>query len=392
MASILREMEHPVAITMWDFGWLLRHYEGGGFEDWDKALDELVERGYNAIRMDCFPHLVACDDYDEFDFPYSPDKCSIWHHDRDVRVNVKEALKEFLPKCFKRNIYIGLSTWIQWPVQRPRLMEKQDLINAWDKTMQFLNDNDLLHNILYVDFLNEYPYCHGFSALKRLAQQLDGLDRPVTETNMQDDVEGGFGENGRKFLKDYSREIITYFKEKWPGFDYQLCITTNINDFHPEKTADFSCYGAMDMHLWFAHYPHWWDMQIAIENADTVEKQNAVFEKIDREWAKNGEEMLKWMEKETERYAKWSRQYNAPLGNTEGWGMVGWAPKTDNWKFIKQSAEYCVDICLRNNYSFICTSNFTHPFFEELWNDVQWHKTMTSKIRSATVDRFWLER
>lgn len=58
---------------MWDFSWLLRHHPCGEFEDWDAVLDGLVERGYNAIRLDVFPNLVAADAQgrvtEEFHFP-----------------------------------------------------------------------------------------------------------------------------------------------------------------------------------------------------------------------------------------------------------------------------------------------------------------------------------
>ena len=49
----------PRAITMWDFSWLERRWPGAGYEDWDQVLDELSERGYNAIRIDAYPHLIA---------------------------------------------------------------------------------------------------------------------------------------------------------------------------------------------------------------------------------------------------------------------------------------------------------------------------------------------
>jgi hypothetical protein len=37
--------KHPRAITMWEFSWIERHWPGAGYEDWDRALDELRERG-----------------------------------------------------------------------------------------------------------------------------------------------------------------------------------------------------------------------------------------------------------------------------------------------------------------------------------------------------------
>ena len=43
---------NALAITMWDFSWIERNWPGAGFDDIDKALDELVERGYNAVRID----------------------------------------------------------------------------------------------------------------------------------------------------------------------------------------------------------------------------------------------------------------------------------------------------------------------------------------------------
>jgi sugar phosphate isomerase/epimerase len=46
---------------MWDISWLLRRWPGAGFEDWDQALDELVERGYDAVRLEAFPHLLSVD-------------------------------------------------------------------------------------------------------------------------------------------------------------------------------------------------------------------------------------------------------------------------------------------------------------------------------------------
>ena len=57
--EVEQQAPHPRAITMWDFSWLERRWPGAGFEDWDVALDELKERGYNAVRIEAYPHLVG---------------------------------------------------------------------------------------------------------------------------------------------------------------------------------------------------------------------------------------------------------------------------------------------------------------------------------------------
>lgn len=57
--AALRRLKRPLAITMWDFSWLERRWPGAGYEDWDSILDELKQRGYDAVRIDAYPHLVA---------------------------------------------------------------------------------------------------------------------------------------------------------------------------------------------------------------------------------------------------------------------------------------------------------------------------------------------
>jgi len=45
---------------MWDFSWLVRRAgPEAEYSDWGQVLDELVDRGYNCIRIDPFPHLLG---------------------------------------------------------------------------------------------------------------------------------------------------------------------------------------------------------------------------------------------------------------------------------------------------------------------------------------------
>jgi hypothetical protein len=59
----ITDLKKPLAITMWDSSWIRRRYAGGGFENYSEVVGELVERGYNAVRIDAFPHLIAKDIY-----------------------------------------------------------------------------------------------------------------------------------------------------------------------------------------------------------------------------------------------------------------------------------------------------------------------------------------
>lgn len=100
----------PRAITMWDFSWLERRWPGAGYENWDQVLNELSERGYNAIRIDAYPHLIA----------ENPTKKwllkEVWNQQDwgspDMNeVQVQPNLNLFLSKCKERDIKVGLSSW-----------------------------------------------------------------------------------------------------------------------------------------------------------------------------------------------------------------------------------------------------------------------------------------
>ena len=175
------EFKKPLAIAMWDFSWLLRHYKGGGFEDWDQVLSELARRGYNAIRIDCFPHLVAADNegkvVEEFYYPKKNWKPALWGNDASVYVRPREALAEFLPLCKKYGIYVGLSTWFREDDSSRHDMPRgvDGFTRVWTETLDFLKENGLMDNVIYVDMLNEYPLFHGFVWLSKKLDRLKGV-------------------------------------------------------------------------------------------------------------------------------------------------------------------------------------------------------------------------
>lgn len=95
---------------MWDFSWMERRWSGAGYECWDTALDELVERGYDTLRIDAYPHLLAEDPEKEWEL------LPVWNaHDwgcpAPLAVKVGTALVEFIGKCRDRDIRVGLSAY-----------------------------------------------------------------------------------------------------------------------------------------------------------------------------------------------------------------------------------------------------------------------------------------
>ena len=165
-------LKNPVAIAMWDYSWILRHHRYGEFENWDMVLEQLAERGYNAIRIDAMPQFVAAGSGGKVEPEFRNVKDgwtpSLWGNDYTMSFRPREALLEFLPKCEKYGIKVGLATWfMRHGTDRTDVfIEEGGLLRAWDETLSFLQSHNLLDNVIYVDLLNEYPNWHGYDWFK----------------------------------------------------------------------------------------------------------------------------------------------------------------------------------------------------------------------------------
>ena len=148
----------PRAITMWDFSWLERRWDGAGFEDWDSVLDELVVRGYNAVRIDAYPHLVAAGPTKKWTLN------EVWNQqmwgspDLNI-VQVQPMLNQFLEKCRERDIKVGLSSWYRQDTEGTvmKIDSPEKMADNWLKTLKTIEEGGLLDTVLYVDLCNEWP-------------------------------------------------------------------------------------------------------------------------------------------------------------------------------------------------------------------------------------------
>jgi hypothetical protein len=107
----------PRAIAMWEFSWIERRWPGAGYEDWNQALDELAERGYDAVRIDAFPHLIAVDPSRTWTI-HSDGQDGDWGAPGEVDISrIDENLVDFIARCDVRGVAVGLSA-----VQRGQTM------------------------------------------------------------------------------------------------------------------------------------------------------------------------------------------------------------------------------------------------------------------------------
>ena len=358
-------------------------------------LDGLVKRGYNAIRFDVFPALVAPDPegrvIQEHYFPKSDWKPAMWGGQYSTTIQPRRALKEFIPRCLDRGLHLGLFTWF-FGSGVERVEGVEGFVRAWDQTLGFLKENDLLHNIYYVDLLNEYPLFHGFSWLTRQ------MDKGLKEQEARARPEGGHewkarsgeynDQESRAAYTGFAKEVLARMQAKWPELDFLFSLTYN-------GSADWRVMApthvaALDVHYWFVMNPLLPDQTGYWENIHGLADNDSQFPKVLaallKNWATNKAKLVEWMDHSMAEVADLGRRYQKPVGNTEGWGTINWLDHPAlSWDIIKESGEICAGLGAKHGYRFNCTSNFTHPQFPRLWNDVAWHKRLTATIRSASV-------
>jgi hypothetical protein len=101
-----------LTISMWDFSWLQASYPGGPYENLERRVAEAAERGYNTLRVDCFPSRVL-------------EPVSRFEKNWDSAVNVpqwgqcaatftcsvRKKVAELAELCRKHKLWLGLDSW-----------------------------------------------------------------------------------------------------------------------------------------------------------------------------------------------------------------------------------------------------------------------------------------
>jgi len=364
----ISKVNKPLAIAMWDFSWILRHHKYGDFEDWDRVLEGLAERGYNAIRMDAMPQFVASSKegkiMEEFRSPKKDWVPALWGNDYAMDFRPREALLEFLPKCKKYGIQVGLASWfLPHGTGIDIINEEGGLQRAWMETLDFLNAHNLLDdNIIYVDLLNEYPDCNGYDWIKK-------------EMNLRSDAI-----MKTKFYNDLANNMIASLKQKYPKLDY----FTSFHTWSGLDTLELTNYAALDFHVWFHHNSIIGGKIGAAANTGIDRDIRVDYANLMSCWKENKMQLVGWIDGMITSIAKKAADNGIVCGNTEGWGPIGWFDHPDlPWDWVKEAAEICVGLTKKHNeYKFICSSNFTHPQFKGIWEDVKWHRKITQIIKS----------
>lgn len=367
------ELAHPLAIAMWDFSWLERRWPGGGYEDWDKALDELKERGYDAVRIDAYPHLIASDPEREWEL------LPVWNqHDWGspalTKIRVQPALNDFIGMCAERDVKVALSSWFRQDGDdvRMRIKSPGDLGRIWKSTLDSIAEAGLIDTILWVDLCNEWPEPMWAPFLRLDPGRADG-----GPSRTQPEV--------RQWMAD----SIAILRRAYPGLDYCFSYAAEYNNW---REQDVSFMDLLEPHIWMS--------QAEVSDFDERMRFDLGKASFDSKMydilARNAESLYRtdpdyWKSRlkgGIDLLAEWSRRVDKPLITTEGWALVAYKdwPLLD-WDWVKELCAFGVkEASETGRWVALSTSHFCGPQFVGMWRDVEWHRRLTDFIHEGRIE------
>lgn len=358
----------PRAITMWDFSWLERRWPGAGYEDWDKALDELAERGYNAVRIDAYPHLVAENATKEYTL-LPVWNTQIWGSPDINKVTVQPALNEFIEKCSKRDIKVGLSSWYREDTEKVlmKIDSAGKMAENWIKTLESIQKAGLLDSILYVDLCNEWPgdiWCPYFK---------------------NDPPEKTWGYWHTRKSMQFMKTSVEIVRKEFAEIPFCYSFTGGEPKLYAEK--DLSFFDLLEHHTWMAQLNGGeYDKAVGYTYdrfaPDGYKKLVLNYERV---YYERKDYWQKQLTDEILLVAKSAKTAGLPLITTECWGIVDFKDwPLLKWDIIKELGELGVKTAASTGqWLAIATSNFAGPQFVGLWRDIEYHRKLTSIIRNS---------
>ena len=158
-----------LAISMWDFSWLQSSYPGGPYENLERRVAEAAERGYNTLRVDCFPPRIL-ESESRFEKNWDPNvNVSQWGQcGVTFTCNVRKKVAELAELCRKHKIWLGLDSW---DIARVFGRDAGTLVineadeereftrygEVWVKALKLMREDGVLERAVWIAPMNEVP-------------------------------------------------------------------------------------------------------------------------------------------------------------------------------------------------------------------------------------------
>lgn len=381
-----------LTIAMWDFSWLNMHYPGGAFSDFAKAMDELIQRGFNTVRIDAFPLIIGKINNNDQKITISAAPLENWGAtDMDRKHAVVTELVDFMKIAKKKNISVILSSWaienvIEFPNLRKDYTDPKEIWKAWEKVLDILKEEDLLSPVVYVDFDQEFPHFSPLTPeLNHLGQQTSNENFSASDAM---EAAGNVNTNFDKlnwnpeqmnFVRSYLTSTLNYFQKKYPELRFTFSFTTHWKEVRAMHINNFD---VLELHFWMSQSERFNTRTgfNALQKDRGEHDYNDYMDRVEKTMKSIRPMLMKDMHNRLAWAKEWSEELAAPLVTTEAWGPWWHMDHHDlDWKWLYDWCKESMNASSDYELWGATPWNYSHPYWEN-WKNVEWYNQLNRRF------------
>ncbi len=367
-----------LTIVMWDQAFLMRHVPGESYADYDRVLDETIERGYNTLRLDPLPQLMDLSQpstvfrWGDPHTPYMP-----WGWKDAGEGPLGQWLIEFMEKVRERRLNYTLSAWWfndqsannPFPKESVAPHTHLEAAEMWARLLRDWQRRFGFDGLVYVDIANEVPYfLPGF------------MQRYAADTG------GGWDEGGApfsarqvSFLAGELNPALAALQREFPQLRFTGSIHGDIRWL--DVPLQFDC---LDVHFYSDVDPRWRDRTRFAEFMPTLFTDDAWHQEFS-ERCKAARDSVAPMLRAAQRaklaaFAGWAAQKGMPLTTSESWASwYYYDSPTLDWGWLLEWAEWSVEDAIEYKMWGWTPHNYCQPQFAN-WKNARWHRRLSDRF------------
>ena len=369
-----------LTLAMWDVAYALRHGPGGSFADYDRVLDEAVERQFNTLRIDPMPQWVDLAHPDRvLEWPDPKQPFMPWNWNSAVKGPVGEWIIDFIQKLQRRpSLHYTLSGWWFMPglptsppcppvLRKPaNMVEGAEMwavqLTEWKKRFGF-------DRLVYVDLANETPYFFpSFS------------ERLKKETGAGFDDSTVFSAAQSSFLAGEINKALGLLRREFPELRFTTSIHGDLRWL--DVPLEMDC---LDVHFYADADPRWTErIRFAEFSSDHLFETDRWFKEFSDRSKKTAAAMAPMLRArqrfKMKEFADWAEQRGMPLTSSEAWATWYYIDHPDlDWGWLLDWAKWSCDDAIDYKFWGWTPHNYAQPQFAN-WKDVKWHRTLNERF------------
>lgn len=372
-----------MALACWDYSWLTRRDgRADEYRDLARVVAELAERGYNTLRLDVFPHLLA-----RGEGGLSHDRFDVLPEANDLRrgapvavqVQPRRALLELLKQARVHGIRLWLASWFVADTQARRsfVRRPQDFVRVWAETLAFIEKEGFADLIYAVDFCHEFP----------LAPSAHGAYRRIFNTHPRNPLPQLVGWSGEvcRRVEEYLVEVPRSLRALYPR--YRFGVSVSGGQARNMRQLDTSELDFLDSHTWLNDDPRFrlasgeLLVRAAPPIAERVQARAAalLYRSRQTQWTRRADERLS-------RQVEFARMRRVTPVLAEGFVRHAQERALD-WGWVREVSEHMVVAALEQGISIVTPGIYARPQSPEFWNDIAWQQRLNAMICGSEAGR-----